>query len=81
MSHVTRKPVCHMLKTKAQISLRGSSAQSDQHLCCSIVPLVSISEISRLHLASVAAQAGLSLTWSKTPKTGFLVTGLNYFSR
>ena len=40
----------------------------------SIIFLVSISEISSLQLASVAAQAGLSFTWSKTPKTGFLVT-------
>ena len=42
----------------------------------SIIPLVSISEISSLYLASVAAQAGLCLTWSQTPKTGFLVTRL-----
>ena len=31
-------------------------------------------------LASEAVQAGLSVTWSKTPKTGFLVTKLNYTS-
>ena len=42
----------------------------------SIIPLVSISEISSLCLASVAAQAGLNLPWSQTPKTGFLVTRL-----
>ena len=42
----------------------------------SIIPLIAIAEISRLWLASVAEQAGLSLTWSHTPKTGFLVTGL-----
>ena len=42
----------------------------------SIIPLVSISEISSLYLASLAAQAGLCLTWSKSPKTGFLVTRL-----
>ena len=30
----------------------------------SIIPLVAISEISRLYLASVAAQAGLNLPWS-----------------
>ena len=40
------------------------------------IPLVSISETSILQLASVAEQAGLSLTWSQTPKTGFLVTCL-----
>ena len=44
----------------------------------SIIPLVSISKIPSLYLVSVAAQAGLSLPWSQTPKTGFLVTWLNY---
>ena len=44
----------------------------------SIIPLVSISEISSLYLASVVGDASLSLTWSQTPKTGFLVTRLNY---
>ena len=33
-------------------------------------------EISSFYLAYVAAQDGLSLTWSQTPKTGFLVTWL-----
>ena len=42
----------------------------------SIVPLFAIFERSRLWLASVAAQAGLCLTWSQTPKIGFLVTWL-----
>ena len=42
----------------------------------SLIPLVSISEVSSLYLASVAVQAGLCLTWSETPKTGFLVTRL-----
>ena len=46
------------------------------HCLDSIVPLVSIPEISSLYLAYVAAQAGLSLSWSQTPKTGFLVTRL-----
>ena len=45
-------------------------------VCCldRIIPLVSISKISSLYLASVAAQAGfgsLSLTWSQTPKNSF----------
>ena len=40
----------------------------------SILHLVSISEISSLCLASVAAQACLNLTSSQTPKTGFLMT-------
>ena len=55
-------------------------AQSDQHLyfCClnSIISLVSVSEISSIYLASVAVQASSSLTWSETPKTGFLLTWL-----
>ena len=38
-----------------------------------IIPLVSISKISSLYLASVAEQAGLSLTWSKTLKTVFFL--------
>ena len=44
------------------------------HCLDSIIPLVSISKISSLYLASVAVQAGLNLLWSQTPKTGFLVT-------
>ena len=42
----------------------------------SIISLVSISDISSLYLASVAEQGDLSLIWSETPKTGFLVTRL-----
>ena len=37
----------------------------------SIISLVSISEISRLWLASVAEQVSLSLTWSQTSKDRF----------
>ena len=49
-------------------------------VCClnSIILLVSIHKISCLYLASVAEQASLSLTWSQTSKTGFLLTGLKY---
>ena len=43
-----------------------------------LIYLVSISAISSLYLASVAAQAGLCLTWSQTRKTGFLVTRLKF---
>ena len=59
----------HMRTTKVQISYLDS-----------IIPLVSMSKISSLYQASVAEQAGLSLTWSETLKTGFLVTWL-IFSR
>ena len=41
-----------------------------------VIPLVSISKISRFWLVPVAEQAGLSLTCHKLPKTGFLVTWL-----
>ena len=51
------------------------SAQSDQCLfvrCLdSTKPLVSMYEIASLYLASVAAQAGLNLTWSETPGDTF----------
>ena len=46
----------------------------------SIIPLVSISEISSLCLASVAAQTCLSLPWLQTPNTGFLVTRLIFLT-
>ena len=47
-------------------------------VCCldSIIPLVSVSRILSLFLAAEAEQPVLSLTWSQTPKTGFLVTRL-----
>ena len=45
----------------------------------SIISLVSKSEISSLYLASVAVQAGLCLTWSQTPKIGFIVTRIISF--
>ena len=43
-----------------------------------IIPLLAIAEISRHKLVSVAEQAGLSLNWSQTLKTGFLVTWIVY---
>ena len=48
------------------------------HCLDSITSLVSISKISSLYIVFVAAQAGMSLPWSQTPKTGFLVTMLIY---
>ena len=81
-----RKPVYAICEQQRRRSV-CASMQSDQHprslisafvVRCldSIISLVSISEISSLYVASVAAKAGLSPTWSKTPKTGFLVTRL-----
>ena len=66
--------LCYMRTTKAQISLRSLISAFVVRCQDSIIPLVSKSEIASLYLASVVAQAGLRLTWSKTPKTGFLVT-------
>ena len=40
----------------------------------SIIPKLAKSEISRAYLVSVAEQAGLTLTWLQTPKTGSLMT-------
>ena len=42
----------------------------------SMIHLISLSEISSLYLAFLAAQAGLCLTWSQAPKIGFFVTKL-----
>ena len=44
----------------------------------SIIPLLATAKISRHELVAVAEQASLSLTWSQTLKTGFLVTWLRY---
>ena len=41
-----------------------------------MVPIIDPGEIQSLLLASVAEQAGLSLTWSQTPKIVFLVMWL-----
>ena len=46
---------------------------------CSMMSLVSVSEIAILYLASVAVQAGFCLILSPTPKTGFLLTSLKWF--
>ena len=48
----------------------------------SIISLDSIADISRLQLASVAAQASLCLAWSETPEDTFcrVVAQLCFFS-
>ena len=43
-----------------------------------IIPIVATPKISRLLLVTIAEQAGLSLSLSQTPTTGFLVTWLNW---
>ena len=84
MSLVMRKPVYTICKQQRCRSA-CAYAQSDSTfvVCCldSMMFLVSISDISSLYLVSEAEQAVLSLTLSKTQKTGFLVTRLNYEQR
>ena len=74
MSLVMRKPVLPLVNNKG--------ADQTEHPRClisafvvrcldRIIPLVSILEISSLYLASLAAQVGLCLTWSETPKSMF----------
>ena len=37
----------------------------------SAIPILAISKVSRLYLASVAEQAGLNPSWSKNPEDSF----------
>ena len=81
LSHVVRKPVLPYPNNKGADQPAHSRSLISAfvvHCLDSIIPLVSISEISSLYLASVAFQIGLKLPWSQTPKTGFLVTRFNY---
>ena len=52
LSHVMRKPVYAICKQQRR-RLACAYAQSDQRLCCWIISVVSISEISSLYLASL----------------------------
>ena len=82
MSHVMRKPVyaiCEQQRRRSAHSFSLISVFVIRYLD-SIIPLVSISIISSLYLASLAVLASLSLTWSRTPKTGLLVTWLRLLS-
>ena len=79
MGHVMRKPVyaiCEQKGADQPAHLRSLISTFVVRCIDSIIPLVSISEISSLYIASVAAQASLSLHWSQTPKTGFFMTRL-----
>ena len=60
-----RKPMPYANNKGADQPARPHSLISTFVVLCldSIIPLVSISEISSFYLASVAAQADLSLTW------------------
>ena len=61
---------------------RRSKREADQRLCfrntVRTIHLLHKFEISSLFPSSVGEQPGLCWTWSETPKTGFLMTMLNY---
>ena len=75
MSHAMRKPVYAICEQQRR-RLACASPQSVQHFVVhcldSVIPVLVIVEISS------AEQAGLSLNWLQMPKTGFLMTWLNY---
>ena len=79
LSHVMRKPVLVIYEQR-----RCRSAAHPRSLIStfvvryldSIIHILAKSKISRLKLSSVAAQVGLSRTWSETRKTYFLATRL-----
>ena len=68
--------ICEQQRRRSVCMMRSLISAFVFRCLDNMMPLVSISEISSLYLASVAAQAGLCLTWLKIPKTGFLVTWL-----
>ena len=74
------KPAFRICENKGADQLRCHRA-ADRHLCfCyidSIIPLLPKSKISSLLPSSVPVQPRLCLTWSETPKRGFLGTRLN----
>ena len=64
--------LCHMNKGADQHThLHSLISTFVVHWLDTIIFLISIYEISSLYLASVAEQAGLSLTWSQTPEDRF----------
>ena len=82
MSHIMRKPVyaiCEQQRRRSACTSAQSISAFVVH-CLDSISLVSICKISSLYLVSITEQAGLSLTSSQTPKTGFLMTGLLYLN-
>ena len=61
---------------------RRSYREADQRLCfrhkVRMIHQLPKFEISSLFPSSVAEHLGLCWSWSETPKTGFLITRLNY---
>ena len=70
---------CLHMRNKDADQLRGNR-EANQRLCFryteSTIPLLPKSEISSYWPTSVTVQPVLCLTWSETPKTGFLTTRL-----
>ena len=83
MTCVMRKPTFGIYKNKGADQLHSNCA-ADQQLCFryidSEIPFLPKSEITSLLPYSVAVQPGLYLTWSETPKSGFLRQS-SYLSR
>ena len=71
LSLVMRKPACCIYVNKDEDRLRSNCA-GEQRLCLRCTDSKSLC----YQPSSVAAQPGLSRTWSETPKTGFLTTRL-----
>ena len=63
--------------TDQPVLLRSLISAFDVHCLDYTIPILDKFILSRLKLAFPAEQAGLSLSWSKPPKAGFLVTWLN----
>ena len=63
--------LCHMRTTDQPAHPRSLISAFVVRCLNSIISLDFIAEMSRLQLASVAAQAGLCLAWSETPEDTF----------
>ena len=74
-----RKHALYIYKN-TDVDLLRSNCAADYRLCFlyidSTIPLLPKSEISSIQRSSVVVQPGLCWTWSETPKTGLLMTGL-----
>ena len=69
-----RKPVYTICEQQRRRSACAFAQYDQPAPLDSKISRLAISKISRPYLVSVVEQAGLSLTWSQTPKTGFLMT-------
>ena len=84
MSHVMRKPVLPYANNKGAdqpAHPRSLISTFVVRYLDSIIPILAKSKVSRLLLVSVVEQASLSIPWSQTPKTCFLVTRFKYVPR